>query len=119
MNRRSKRWLDFADAPVAQTDQSSSLLRSRLEVRVLPGALSDAADRTDGSTVELPAFNRKVAGSNPARCIEFGSVAQSGTRRLAQNEDVAGSNPVRTTEGYSEPNWLLMALAYLQMFRGW
>ena len=33
------------DAPVAQLDQSNSLLKSRLEVRVLPGADAPIAQR--------------------------------------------------------------------------
>lgn len=120
MNATRKRWLALSNASVAQTDESNSLLTSRLEVRTLPGALSQPVQGTDGSTVELPAFNRKVAGSTPARCIDHGLVAQPRQRRLAQNEDVAGSNPVRTTDrDRREPNWLLMAVAYLQLFRGW
>src|SRR5688500_19904127 len=104
---RRKRCETSSDAPVAQLEQSGSLLRRRPEVRVLPGALAGHATnvatppRTDSSTAEPPAFNREVAGSNPARCIDRkcdGSVAQSGKRRLAQNEEVVGSNPTRTTE---------------------
>ena len=104
------------DAPVAQMDESNRLLSGRLKVRSLPGALgASSARRTDSSTAELPAFNREVAGSSPARCMkEHGSVAQFGKRRLAQNEDVAGSNPARTTQ----LDWLLLALLYAQQYRG-
>src|SRR4051812_12189874 len=79
--------------------QSNSLLRSRLRVRVPPGAVLQTASgaepkgfrrRTDSSTAEPPAFNRRVAGSNPARCMreretakgsDFGPVAQSAEAR--------------------------------------
>ena len=118
MNARFKRCSEVGfDAPVAQADESSSLLRSRLKVRALPGAVRDA--RTDSSKAEPPAFNRKRAGSNPARCIDDGSVAQPGKRRLAQNEEVAGSNPARTTVlEKHEPDWLMLALLYGQHFTG-
>ena len=120
MDARFKRCsdLDF-DAPVAQAEKSNSLLRSRLKVRALPGALRDA--RTDSSTVEPPAFNREVVSSNLTRCTQKdGSVAQFGKRRLAQNEEVAGSNPARTTVlEKHEPNWLMLALLYGQHFKSW
>ena len=128
MARRKRCDRNSFDAPVAQMDQSNSLLRSRLEVRVLPGALrdSDAFSRvgTDSSTAEPPAFNREVAGSSPARCMDvcesekrFGSPI--GKRRLAQNEEVAGSNPARTTVTRArKPDWLLMALLFAQQFKG-
>ena len=119
MNARFKRCSDVNfDAPVAQADESNSLLRSRLKVRALPGAVHEA--RTDSSTAEPPAFNREVVSSNLTRCTDDGSVAQFGKRRLAQNEEVAGSNPARTTVlEKHEPNWLMLALLYGQHFRGW
>ena len=54
-------------APVAQMDQSNSLLKSRLGVRIPPGALR--TKRTDSSKAEPPTFNRRDAGSSPARCM--------------------------------------------------
>ena len=115
---RRKRCDEQLVAPVAQVDKSSSLLRSRLKVRPLPGALGESP-RTDSSTAEPPAFNREVAGSSPARCmVDDSSVAQLRQRRLTQNEDVAGSNPARTTER-AEGNWFKLALLYAQYFKGW
>src|SRR5439155_22323772 len=105
-------------APVAQQDESSSLLRSRLKVRALPGAVVSESSRTDSSMEEPPAFNREVVSSNLTRCSDDGSVAQFRQRRLTQNEDVVGSNPSRTTEDV-KPNWFTLALLYAQQFRGW
>ena len=72
------------EAPVAQWNKSNSLLRSRLRVRVPPGALS-----TDSSMAEPPAFNRRVAGSSPARCIRCGR--QEGP--VAQSAEAPGPEP--------------------------
>ena len=72
------------------------------------------------------------------RCLPFrvrhnGSVAQSGKRRLAQNEEVVGSNPTRTTSPPPAPpalpppsrevpsgvDPLSMAILFAQQFKGW
>ena len=108
---RRKRCDENPVAPVAQQDKSNSLLRSRLKVRALPGAV-----RTDSSTAEPPAFNREVVSSNLTRCSDDGSVAQFRQRRLSQKEEVVGSNPSRTTE--TKPNWFVLALLFAQQFKG-
>ena len=50
----------------------------------------------DSSTVEHPAVNRRVAGSNPARSQYFGPIAQL-VEPPAHNRLVPGSSPGRPT----------------------
>ena len=63
-------------ARVAQPDQSAGFLSRKMKVRLLPGAsaaepvASERSIALVAQLAELPALNRRVAGSTPAGCIE-------------------------------------------------
>ncbi len=93
---------------VAQRNQSVSLRKKRLKVRILPSPFFRLRSSTES---EHKSSKLEVAGSNPAEAFSYRSRLMAG--RIALNDEISGSNPFsgvilttkRSADGYTDLFW--------------